>query len=289
MPWHGLLTLLVLGSMALGGSAAALTIAKLDPDAVLGAREEPGACAPTGCLHPVQMPMWPFGGRDAVGTMPADQRELLTRLLSPELSEVVSQAERQILSQALDRGDRLSAEAVRELSAMLRDKQGQQAQRLATAKAEAERQRQAELAAAEAERQRDREQAAAEAERQREREQAAAEAERRRQAELARADADRQRQGQAQTAAEAERLRQTEQDAAEAERQRQAKLAAADAERQRQAAAAAEAERQRQAQLAAAEAERERQAAEAAQALAEAKREAARLVYHDEFPPLRPL
>jgi hypothetical protein len=282
MSWHRFLIVLVLASMALGGSAAALPVARLEPDAVIGAGEHLRACARTGCLQPVQMPMWPFGDRRRADEMPAGQRELLTRLLSPELSEVVSPAERQILSQALERGDRLSAEAVGELSAMLRDKQNQQAQRLATAKAEAERQRQAELAA--------------EAERQRQREQTAAEAERRREAEQAAAEAERQRQPQAPTAAEVERRRQTEQAAAEAERQRQAKLAAAEAERQRQVAAAAEAERRRQAQLAAAEAERQREVAEAARILAEAKREAeaaaanaARLVFYDEFPPLQPL
>jgi hypothetical protein len=257
---------MVVGAMALSGSAAALTVAKLDRDIVLRA-EEPGACGHTACVRPVQMPMSPFSGRDRPDAMPADQRELLSRLLSPELSEVVSPAERDLFSQALDRGNRLSADAVRELSAMLREKQGQQARLLTTAKAaETERRRQVEQAAAAAERQRKVEQAAAQAER--------------------------QRQERAQTAAEAERRRQTEQAAAEADRQRQAELAAAEAERQRQAAA----DRQRQVQLAAAEAERERQAAEAAQALAEAKREAeeaaanvARLVFYDEFPPLQPL
>jgi len=271
MSWHRFLIVLVLASMALGGSAAALPVARLEPDAVIGAGEHLRACARTGCLQPVQMPMWPFGDRRRADEMPAGQRELLTRLLSPELSEVVSPAERQILSQALERDDRLTAEAVSELSAMLRDKQSQLAQRLATAKDEAERQRQQELAAAEAERQRQREQAAAEAERQRQDELARAEAERQRQNEQAAAETARQRQEQTQTAAAAERRRQTEQAAAEAERQRQAKLAAAEAERQRQAA-------------------------EAAQALAEAKREAeaaaanaASLVFYDEFPPLQPL
>jgi len=107
MLWQSSSVALVLGSLAFSGSAAALTSARLDPTLVLKAQEEPGACGATGCLQPVQMPMWPFGDRQRADAMPADQRELLTRLLSPELSEVVTPAERQILSKALDRGDRL--------------------------------------------------------------------------------------------------------------------------------------------------------------------------------------
>src|SRR5688500_4875235 len=126
MTWYRLLAALVLGSMGVGGSAAALTIANLDRAAVLGSQGQAGACPRSSCLQQVQ---WsPFERRERVEPMPADQRALLARLLSAELSEVVSRDERQILRQVLERGDRLSADAVGQLSALLREKESLRAQ-----------------------------------------------------------------------------------------------------------------------------------------------------------------